>query len=356
MTPFVFATVLLFLGPGAFLLAGGGACGSPSSRVVDASDDQLADIGLQPSVAQGPQDLVVATVDGRPIWSSCVVAQAMAHRLSAAQAVAQCINFDLLAAASATFQVSGTTTNTSAQMLRREQHTAMVSRLIAKEFESAVPNWDSLPPAFGQRILDKNKWRLVRENYRESYFLRFEVAEDAPIDGVLDRQAKEGAGKAYETLKDRHGLFAADLIAISQQPWPAGLKVAANSAAMADPQRLVKPYSDALFAIRQIGDVSPPTRTKWGWDIILFTDELAPRTLTERQLQEELFPEVRMGYFQVWAGSLAKSLQVKVQIDPSADQVLESTISGSGTPADLGAGAKEAASKLQTGLPVPASP
>jgi hypothetical protein len=92
---------------------------------------------------------------------------------------------------------------------------------------------------------------------------------------------------------------------------------------MADAARLVKPYSDALFALPAIGDVTPPTRTSWGWDIILFTEQLPPRDITEAELRAELFPGLRQSYFVYWVNTIAKGLRAKAVVSDSVNALLD---------------------------------
>ena len=49
---------------------------------------------LHDTPAANSADTIVATVDGHPVWASCVQAQAAAHHLAAAAALQECIDFD----------------------------------------------------------------------------------------------------------------------------------------------------------------------------------------------------------------------------------------------------------------------
>jgi len=61
-----------------------------------------------------------------------------------------------------------------------------------------------------------------------------------------------------------------------------------------------------------VGSTSPAVRTDWGWDVILWTKELAPRTITREQLAAELFPELRQAYFVAWSKRMGGAIPVEV--------------------------------------------
>src|SRR5260221_9043696 len=74
----------------------------------------------------GPDDLVVARVDGRPIYGSGVQAQAAAFHLDAHPALDQCIGFELLAGAADARGLRGDPH--VADTLRREMVRGLIER------------------------------------------------------------------------------------------------------------------------------------------------------------------------------------------------------------------------------------
>jgi hypothetical protein len=89
---------------------------------------------------------------------------------------------------------------------------------------------------------------------------------------------------------------------------------------LTDAARLVPSYSAALFSIPEIGRTSSALRTQWGWDVVLWTKDLPPRDISEAELSDELFPEMRLAYFNAWSKAAGKG--VKVQVSPDAAQLL----------------------------------
>ena len=265
--------------------------------------------------AANANDTIVAQVNGHPVWASCVQAQASAMHLTASAALQQCVDFELLAQ-SATAR--GLNNNSEKATVQRDQ---MVSSFVAREFETKYRTPDDLPADVMKKMLAKNSWRLHRVDYRASTFIRFGVPEK-DVGSPADLAAKANAMALYAELKDQHGMFASHAIAIATRV--AGTaKFETGNADMADAARLVKPYSDALFALPAIGDVTPPTRTPWGWDIILFTDQLPPRDITEAELRAELFPGLRQSYFVFWVNTIAKGLRARAVVSDSVNALLD---------------------------------
>jgi len=64
--------------------------------------------------------------------------------------------------------------------------------------------------------------------------------------------------------------------------------------------------------IPAVGEVSPPIRTKWGWDVILFHDQITPREITRDELVAEMLPDLRRSYFVKWVDQIAKSRGIKI--------------------------------------------
>ncbi|MBP9086749.1 MAG: peptidylprolyl isomerase, partial [Kofleriaceae bacterium] len=192
---------------------------------------------------------------------------------------------------------------------------------VAREFESKYQTPDDLPGDVMAKMLAKNSWRLHRVDYRASTFIRFGVPEK-DAGSPADLTAKANAEALYAELKDQHGMFAGHVQDIATRVVGTG-KFETGNVDMTDAVRLVKPYSEALFALPAIGDVSPPTRTPWGWDIILFTGQLPPRDITEAELRAELFPGLRQSYFVFWVNTIAKGLRAKTVVADSLNALLD---------------------------------
>lgn len=271
---------------------------------------------VSPSTPESVGDSVVARINGQPVYASCVAHQARAAQAASPSAsfdeirrhsMDECIGFELLAQRAATYAM--------APAVLDARKVAAVRRLIESEFELPSGRPKDLPPAFSARVLERNRWRMQRVEYRASFFVRFTVAKNAGV--AADRAAHDVALRVAEQLAGQRGMFPEHVTAVARrvsgsQPMEQG------TADLADPQRLVKPYSDALFSIAEIGSTSAPVRTEWGWDVILWTDKLPARDITADQLAIELFDEMRLGYFAVWSKSIGKGTAVNVNADAFA--------------------------------------
>ena len=51
-------------------------------------------------------------------------------------------------------------------------------------------------------------------------------------------------------------------------------------------------------------------RGPWGWDVILYTDRLAPLEQSRDKILDDLFPRMRMRWFVTWSSQLEKALGV----------------------------------------------
>jgi hypothetical protein len=281
------------------------ACGGASAPQTSAS----VQISLEAPKASA-DDVVVAQIDGRPVWGSCVAAQAAHAHVDRKAALDQCIAFELLAQAAEKRGIDRDPETVDAA------RTAMVSQLVATAFEAVYRTPADLGDSF-DKIVEKNKWRMHRPEYRGSTFVRVAVPDRAPADA--EAKARVLADAIATALANQTGLFAVDLVETAQRiAKQSGGHVEYSDYPPTDPSRLNKAYGDALYAIPEVGRISPVTRTKWGWDIVLWTGGITPREITREQLADELFPDVRRSYFNVWVGEIARDRGIAIKTDEQA--------------------------------------
>lgn len=315
------------------------ACSSDSS---DGDADRVGGAGRsgeraqQPSAApvvataaaslDGGADVVVARVEGLPIYASCVRAQAA--RAQAAPlpsegerrqaAFEECLAFELLAQEAARRGLG------TAPEVAEARTRAAVSALVEQEVERKIQTPADLPDSLTRRLLERNRWRLHRVEYRASFFVRFPVAKGEPREGPADRAARANAERVAQALAGERGLFAHHVRQRARELIGAAT-MEDGTVELSDPPRLVPAYSDALFALPELGRTSGAVRTDWGWDIILWTGVLPARDITPDELALELFPELRQMYFVAWSRSIGKS--TKVEVFPEAfDRALGMTV------------------------------
>jgi hypothetical protein len=264
-------------------------------------------VGALESVARDGDDLVVARVDGRPVHASCVREQA-GLGLPLRAALGACIDLELLAAAAL-----GRGLDRDPAVVEAGR-AARVSRLIDLDFNRTVRSAADLPPALVAKAVDKARPYLVQPLRRVGVYVRATLP-----DGTVDGSPEEVAARAlieavHAELAGKRALFPVDL-------FEAGDRIAAARGAKVDHDE--KPYATAidaeadrnwraaLFAIPEIGMISAPTRTKWGWDVVLWVDTTPARTPDEAALQAQVFPDLRRAYFRIWAQPFARTMAIE---------------------------------------------
>jgi hypothetical protein len=275
-----------------------------------------------------PDDAIVATVSGRPIYGSCVAAQAAAHRLDAHAALDQCIAFELLAAEA---ERRGFARDPAVVDATR---VALASAVVVRGYERAFTKqadfgdaWDEIVknPGFQKNIV----FRLKHLEYRASTYVRVVVPKGAPKSD--DDAAHALADRIAGAAAPETGLLGPHLVAIAARAVPERRLVPTPTSGTQEPTGAIEwenvppyrnggrggledEYADALFAIRELGRASPAVRTSRGWDVIAWTavePELAP---SPDVLAAALMPEVQRAYFARWVGKLGRSMGVQVQL------------------------------------------
>lgn len=273
------------------------ACGSSQSVEVPAGPPA-------PMVAPraSADDVVVATVNGQPVWGSCVATQA--KRVATKQAaLAQCIDFELLAQKAIAY--AGTSE------VRTATHTAMVSSLVATAYEDGFTQPAQFGPMWDQ-LYKKGIFHIRHENYRASSYVRITVPDHASAE--VEAAAKQQAEKVAAALAHETGIMGQNLVALAQAAAP-DAKLDHQDVPAYRAGALDASYAKALFDLKEIGRASGAVRTKWGWDVIVWTDDVPETNPSEAEVTAALLPDVKRAYFGHWVDGLAKQLGVHVTLD-----------------------------------------
>ena len=247
-------------------------------------------------------DVIVATVNGKPVWGSCVTAQA-ARGATRRDALQQCVDFELLA------QTADHRGYALDAEVARATHTAMVSELVATAYEAGYTEPAQFGP-FWQQAYKKAIWHIRHENYRASAYVRLAVAD--PKDEGAAQHAI--ADKIAGAVAHEPGLMGPSLLALAQQAAGADVKLDHQDVPAYRAGALDEHYATALFAIPQIGRATGAVRTKWGWDVIVWTDDVPAADPPEADVIAALLPDVKVAYFNHWVDGIAKSLGVSVTL------------------------------------------
>jgi hypothetical protein len=89
------------------------------------------------------------------------------------------------------------------------------------------------------------------------------------------------------------------------------------------PAGLETHYAAALYAIPEVGRTAGPTRTKWGWDIILFAQDVPAANPSDSEIVAEVLRDGRRLAFPAWVADVAKRLGIETKLDPDVDKTLE---------------------------------
>ena len=268
------------------------ACGG-SSEPTQRAGTGVSAIATQ----QGAGDVVVAQVNGRPVWGSCVTAQSKGKAKQAA--LDECVAFELLAQAA---EQRGLQTDPEVVDATR---TALVNRVVEVGFEDRFKSPADMADILAKHV-ERNKDKLARPELRASIYARLPDQTAEPPAKLVELAAK---------LRDETGLMAPQFKAIANEVF-GDVKYQSEDVGLFPKANLVDEYANALFDIKEIGRIYPkPVRSKFGWDVILMTNMLPAKTYTREEAAAEAFPEVRTAYFNAWVDQVARSLGVKIDID-----------------------------------------
>lgn len=306
------------------VLAGG--CGERAAPPPAAGDVAIVVPAASPPAGTDGADPVVATVDGRPVYGSCVAAQARPG-VDARAALDECVAFELLAGEAA---ARGLAANADVQ---RELRRALADGLVAREFEAKLRGPADLPRDLLDQALTDKREVLVHGEWREAVFVRANVVATQP--DMTDADARALIDAVRAALPVTRGLTEAELFATATTVGEA--RVGANRVADAgqtralpiklelerrryrtpNDERTELPFRQALFALAEIGDVSEPVRTSLGWNLVLYSDRLPAKAPTRAEQEQAVFADLRPVYFERWlVEQVARGHQVTVDLGP----------------------------------------
>jgi hypothetical protein len=285
------------------------ACGGSTTPPPAPSGPPAA---LQPTPAAG--DVQVATVNGKPVWGSCVAAQA-SRGVSKQEALRQCVDFELLAQEA---EARGLAIEPEVAV---ETRAALVNQLVAKDFEDKYQK----PSDFGalwDALYQRNKHRFDHVEYRGTVYVRVNVAKNAsPAD---DASAKAIADEIAAKLATERGLMPQHLVDLAQQIAGTRATLAHESVPPYSRKGLDPAYTDAMFSIPEVGRTATrAVRTPWGWDVILLNEIIPEAHPSMDEVVKRLMPEVKRTFFPQWTNQIAQRVGAKIEIEHENLKALE---------------------------------
>lgn len=297
------------------LLLSAWLCGAPACGGETGRPQPEADAPAVLPVAPAGGRVVVAEIDGTPVYDDCVAAELRAQGAAGPDerraALAQCIDFELLAQEAARRGLA------AHPEVRRAQKIESVRRLIDEAFTRRYPDPSSVDRAQLEALYRELRLRYVRPEYRDTAYLRHPVAiAEHPEGSPADVAAREVMQRLYAAVADRRGMTFAELQEIAAGVVGDAPLEKSDEQPFERQSRVVKPYLDATFAIPEPGMVSPPFRTPWGWDIV-FLQALHPAVNTSlEEATGELFEIVRRRLYAQWVAGLRET--ARIQLDEAA--------------------------------------
>jgi hypothetical protein len=280
----------------------------------DASPSAIPSLEAPPA---GATDVVVAQVDGRPVWGSCVAAQSAGHPERRQSALKECIALEV-AAQEAERRGFDRDPDVVDHATR-----ALAARFLDVELTAKIRSVADLPSDLVEPIFAKYAYRMHRPELRASFFARIEL-DKRELGTTTDRAAESAAHAAYNTLAHRTDLFSKDVEA-ELRATAVGMKVSTRTQGLASRDGLQPYYRDALFAVAEVGTVASPVRGPHGWDLILYTGQLPPLETSRDDILAQLFPALRLRYFDRWSMQLSKNHTRAILVD---DDTLREALGG----------------------------
>jgi hypothetical protein len=261
---------------------------------------------------RGADDVIVAQVNGRPVYGSCVASQAAAGHKTKEAALDECVAFELLA------QEADARALASDPQVIEETRVALVSRVVEVAFEERYKTPADLGGVL-DTFLQRTKAMRERGELRSSAYVRINLPQKG-ASPEAEMAARDTMARLAGHLANETGMTGAHLDAAAKAFF-AGTPTKFEVAEVPYfPYRgLVPSYADALFSIAEPGRIAPvAARTLWGWDVIMLTGIVPALNLTPEEARVEAFPEARRGFFNAWVDGIGKSLGVKVVKDDKA--------------------------------------
>jgi hypothetical protein len=260
------------------------------------------------SAKAAADDPVVATVDGEEIHASEVARMAEAEHVDARAALDKLIDLDV-AAAEALRQ--GLQADPEVDDTRKRES---VRRFSEDQFLDTFTPAD-IPSELVDKVLAQKPvtYYFDHVRYQNTAFCRVITAKDAPKDAVAAARAQmqqihDGfVASPPATIEDFLASCTAQATAMALKK---GEGYDQDKFSTARQGSSVEEYASAAFTLKEHGDLTQPTRTPWGWDVIWLDSVITERHASRAEAEKEVrsWPQVlslgRQQAFERWADGL----------------------------------------------------
>jgi parvulin-like peptidyl-prolyl cis-trans isomerase-like protein len=285
------------------------ACGSRREHVVaPAPVEEHFQGPFSPPPARDAE--VVARVNDEAIYAADVERQARGRGQTPAQAVAELIDAELLAQEA---RRRGLADSPEAILARKQER---VRLLVKREFEPSFAGPRDVPAEEVEAALrdPRNRGRFDHPEYHTVVFARADVPPAAsPEVEAQARRAAEALWLAATVSRPRDDEQFAQLAMGVERTLGVGLPRQIYSTTEHHGPA-VPDFAAAAFTVHEVGDVSRPLRTKWGWDVLFLSAIIPERHATAAEADAELrhvgFEPSRRAGFLRWADGYVRRHQV----------------------------------------------
>jgi hypothetical protein len=285
------------------------ACAAREAPAPAAPPGEAFTGSLSPPPASGAE--VVAIVDGERIYAADVERVMAARGASARAALDELIGQELLAAEA---RRRGLLDDPEVVDTRRRER---VRALLRREFEPSFDGPEDIPAAEVEEV-----WRLPsirmyydHDRYHGVAYVRAELKKDAAPEAVAAAQKTAETFRALAVAarpETREAFFAV------AAKLPPGQKVSAAPTQFYQTSRrgpAVEEFARAAMALEDLGDISPPVRTPWGWDV-LYLAEIIPERRTPREealldIRKNRFEAARRLAYQRWVDGFLRGVRIE---------------------------------------------
>lgn len=261
--------------------------------------------------------IAVAEVGGVPIYEQCVAIQAQAHKLDRRAALDECIAFEVLAQAA---QKRGLHLDPDVDAIRR---TESVRQLLHHEIVAPMPSVEATDRSILEDAYREFRDRIYAPERREIFHLYAPFPKHREPRGTEgDAAAKKRAEELYAQLSQWRDLTPDEMLFIAQgiagdEPLgPIDDKTDTFRREVfkvyLDQPNMPREFSHAAFDIPEVGMVSVPTRSDYGWHIILYLSRDPARMANVDEAAQWLFQAVRFQRYRAFSGELGKDVDVEI--------------------------------------------
>ncbi|MFH0903299.1 MAG: peptidyl-prolyl cis-trans isomerase [Pseudomonadota bacterium] len=287
-----------------------GSCTCQGKPTESATRGSQASIPTVLSSTVDPSAMVVAEVNGSPIYDRDVAVQAKEYKTTPAQALQQLIDAELLVQEALR---RGIDKDPEVQAICKRES---ARRYINLEFDARFTGPEDVPDEEVEKAwkLPNVKRHFDHDEVRFVTYVRVPARSEAPPE--QRETARVQASEIYANLMAAAPAGSDTFVELAFAAGEAmGIKLERETLGAEPNSRLVKPFLDAAFAIPAAGSFSLPIDSGFGWDIIFLKEIVPPRhaSLAEAssEIRAELFKQSRIRAFIRWADGLVASTKTE---------------------------------------------